>query len=227
MLCGGFLPGSIILVRGAPGTGKTSLAFQFLLEGATHGEAGVFISFEEFPLSLYRDAESLGLNLRDMESQGKLRIIFTSPDVLLNGLQDPDNIIQRTLVEQNIRRAVVDSATHFARITEDPTELRNMYNHVVNGLRRESITTLLLSEERRSEYQRADKGGLAFLSDGIIILRYVEVESAVERAIVVLKLRGSDHTREIRHYTIQQGGLQVGGIFEERGAILSGISQRY
>jgi circadian clock protein KaiC len=97
----------------------------------------------------------------------------------------------------------------------------------VNGLRRENITTLLLSEERRSEYQRADRGGLAFLCDGIILLRYVEVESAIERALVVLKLRGSDHAREIRHYTIDQGGIQVGEIFEQRGAILSGISRRY
>ncbi|MCK4315446.1 MAG: hypothetical protein KAX24_06720, partial [Anaerolineae bacterium] len=58
MLDGGLLPGSMVLVRGAPGTGKTSLALQFLIHGAAkHNEPGLLISFEEFPSSLYRDAE--------------------------------------------------------------------------------------------------------------------------------------------------------------------------
>ncbi|MBN1487272.1 MAG: ATPase [Anaerolineae bacterium] len=226
MLRGGFLPHSVIQIRGAPGTGKTSLALQFLLEGIKEGQNGIFITFEEFPQSLYRDAESLGFDLRTPEREGKLRIIFTSPQVLQTSIQDPLSSIHSHIREANVQRAVLDSATHFNRLTNNPVELRHIYTGVVNSLRREQITTLLLSEEKRSQYRRTDKGGLAFLVDGIILLRYVEVESAIKRAIVVLKMRGSDHDQAIRDYHIQNGGLVVDGIFEQRGSLLSGISHR-
>lgn len=226
MLRGGFLPGTVILVRGAPGTGKTSLAFQFLIEGARQGEMGLFVTFEEFPNSLYRDAESLGFDLQALERAGKLRLIFTSPAVFLESLRDPGSALYRSLMDTAVRRAVVDSVTHFTRLTDDHIELRKIYTLLVNCLHREQITTLLLSEERRSEYRRADRGALSFLTDGLILLRYVEVESEIQQAIVVLKLRGSDHAHEICHYTIDEGGLIIGEPFHGRQAILSGISHR-
>jgi circadian clock protein KaiC len=226
MLKGGLLPGTVILLRGAPGTGKTSLAFQFLVEGAKQGEPGLFITFEEFPEALYRDAKSLGLDLRSLEREGKLHIIFTSPEVLFKSLQDPSSSIYEMLMLADIRRAVLDSATHFTRLTDDRLELRNIYTSLVNSLRRDGITTLLLSEERRADYKRADRGALSFLVDGILLMRYVEVESQIQRAIAVLKLRGSDHDRRIRHYHIEEGGLVVGDPFRGRQAILSGISHR-
>lgn len=226
MLRGGFLPGTTILVRGAPGTGKTSLAFQFLAEGARRGETGVFVTFEEFPNALYRDARSLGYDLEALERAGKLHIVFTSPGVLVKSLQEPESVIHKLLAEPAICRAVVDSPTHFMRLTDKQAELRQIYNTVINSLRREGVTTLLLSEEQRADYERADRGGLAFMADGILLMRYVEVESSIQRALVVLKLRGSDHAREIRHYTIGPGGLQVGEIFRGRQGILSGMAQR-
>ena len=85
MLGGGFLPGSGVLVRGAPGIGKTSLALPFLIHGATkHNEPGLLITFEEFPSSFYRDAEALGWDLRGIEADGKLHLMFTSPEVFLS-----------------------------------------------------------------------------------------------------------------------------------------------
>jgi len=226
MLEGGLLPETVVLLRGAPGTGKTSLAFQFLIEGARQGEAGLFITFEEFPEALYRDAESLGLDLRSLEREGKLHIIFTSPEVLLKSLQNPSSDLYEMLLNANIRRAALDSATHFTRLTNDVFELRNIYTSLVNSLRRDRITTLLLSEERRMNYRRTDRGALSFLVDGIILMRYVEVDSQIQRAVAVLKLRGSDHDRRIRHYHIEEGGLVVGEPFRGRQAILSGISHR-
>ncbi len=226
MLYGGFLPNSIVKVRGAPGTGKTSLALQFLLEGVQQGEAGLFITFEEFPHSLYRDAESLGWDLRTPEREGMLRLVFTSPPVFLQSIQDPASSIHQYLRQSHVRRAVLDSATHFNRLTNDAVEMRRIYTNVVNSLRRESITALLLSEEKRSEYRRTDRGGLSFLVDGIILLRYVEMDGAIKRAIVILKMRGSDHDRAIRGYHIEEGGLVIEDVFEQRGAILSGIAHR-
>lgn len=227
MLDGGFLPGSMVLVRGAPGTGKTLLALQFLIHGATkHNEPGLLISFEEFPTALYRDAEALGWNLKELEASRRLHLMFTSPEVFLASLEAPDSRLNRLILDANIRRLVLDSVTHFNRLSDDAQELRRLYTSVANGLRRERVTAMLLGEEGRSEYRRADKGGLSFIVDAIIMLRYVEIESAMQRAIVVLKMRGSNHAKEIRRYEIGPGGLTVLGVFEGREGLLSGIPHR-
>ncbi len=227
MLGGGFLPGSMVLVRGAPGAGKTSLALQFLINGAAkHNEPGLLISFEEFPSSLYRDAEALGWNLKELEASGKLHLMFTSPEVFLASLETPDSRLNQLILEADIRRLVLDSVSHFHRLTDDAQELRRIYTSVANGLRRQGVTAILLGEESRAEYQRAFKGGLSFIVDTIIMLRYVEIESAMQRAIVVLKVRGSDHAKEICRYEIGPGGLTILGVFEGREGLLSGTPHR-
>ena len=223
MLAGGFLPNSMVLVRGAPGTGKTSLALQFLLRGARQGEAGLFVSFEEFPSSLYRDAESLGWNLTDLEKDGRLRLMFTSPEIFLTSLESPESDLNRLIREADISRLVLDSVSLFDRLTEESQELRRIHTQMVNGLRRERLTALLVGEDARSDYQRAFDGGLSFLVDTIILMRYVEIDSAMQRAILVLKMRGSDHAKEIRRYRIGKGGLTVLDVFEGREGLLSGI----
>ena len=77
MLSGGFVPGSATLVRGAPGTGKTVLALQYLLHGVERGEPSLLISFEEFPQSLQTDAHGLGWDLRAWQERGLLHLYFT------------------------------------------------------------------------------------------------------------------------------------------------------
>jgi circadian clock protein KaiC len=227
MISGGFLEGSTILVRGAPGTGKTLLSLQFLVHGATQcDEPGLLISFEEFPQSLHRDAESLGWDLARLEQEGKLHLLFTSPQVLLSSLQIPTSPLNRMLLENDIRRVVVDSVTHFRRISDETQELRNIYNALTNAFKREGLTAILIGEESRADYAREERGRLAFVVDVIILLRYIEIDSAIQRAILVLKMRGSDHIKEIRRYEIQRGGLKITDVFEGREGILSGIPHR-
>ena len=226
MLSGGFLPGTSVLVRGAPGCGKTSLGLQYLVHGARNHQPGLLISFEEFPPSLHRDAESLGWNLVELEQAGLLRLVFTSPQMLLDGLSSPQGALSKLILEGGIQRIVLDSITHMTRLTDDTVKLRVIYNTVINGLKREGATSLLLGEEGRGANPRHEKGRLSFVVDGILLLRYVEVESAMQRAIVVLKMRGSDHAKEIRRLEIRKGGLSITDVFEGRESILTGISHR-
>ncbi len=226
MLAGGFIHGSANLVRGAAGTGKTVLALQYLLRGVELGEPGLLISFEEFPQSLQSDAQSLGWDLHVWQDRGLLHLYFTSPQVLLRSLASPAGPLSELFVEKGIQRVVLDSATHFTRLTNDALELRHIYNRLINALKREGATSLLLAEEGRLEAQRIERGALSFVVDSIILLRYVEVESAIQRAIAIIKMRSSDHVKEIRRFEIRKGGLVVTGPFENRESILTGISHR-
>ncbi len=226
MLHGGFMPESIVLVQGAPGTGKTTLAFHFLSEGARCGEAGLFVSFEEFPQSLYRDATSVGFDLTALEASGALHMVFTSPQVLLRSLESPDSPLMQTLLAHDIRRVVVDSITHFTRLATDVQTLRPIYNTVANAFRREGVTALFLGEETRSDFTSDEKGRLSFVVDCILMMRYLEIESAIQRAILVLKMRSSDHDKAIHGYTIGSSGITVGDPMEGRTGLLNGITHR-
>jgi circadian clock protein KaiC len=223
MLSGGLFEGSTTLVKGAPGAGKTTLGIQFLYHGITdENERGLLISFEEFPVSLHRDALSFGWDLRQLEKEKKLRLIFTSPRIFLSSLRSPASPLNRTIQEWDVQRVVLDSISHFTRVTRDSKELREIYNSVINGLKREGITAILTSEGSDTRLPTEEKGRISFIVDNIILMRYVEIDSAMQRAILVLKTRGSDHAKEIRRFELREGGIVVGTRFEGREALLSG-----
>src|SRR5258708_12997404 len=151
----------------------------------------------------------------DYETNGLLKMIFPPPQVLLASLSTPDSPLMRTLLNGNIRRVVIDSLTHFTRMTADTHELRATYNTIVNALRREGVTALLLAEETRSDFKNDEKGRLSFIVDCILLLRYLEINSAIQRAIVVLKFRSSDHDKGIHPYNIGPGGITVVPPFQD------------
>jgi circadian clock protein KaiC len=227
MLDGGLITGSIALLQGAPGTGKTTVGMQFLHEGAKkQDEPGLLITFEQFPHTLYRDALAHGWNLRELEQAGSLRVVFTSPQVFLTSLQSPISPINSAIRDMGVQRAVIDSVTQFQTLTTNPVELRAYYNNLINGLRREGITSLLLSEDSGPDFVRSDRGRLAFVVDSVLLLRYVEIDSVMQRAVAVLKTRGSDHDKSIRRFEIARGGLVVHEPFENRSGLLSGTPRR-
>jgi circadian clock protein KaiC len=226
MLLGGFLEGAAVLVQGATGTGKTTLGLQFLYTGIVEeGEPGLLITFEEFPSSLLRDAQEHGWDLRALEETNKLRILFTSPSVLLSNLQSPDSPLNHTILRWGIRRVVLDSVDHFQRISHDPVTLREIYTTVLNALKREEITSLLTREVSGTRLQsQHDK--LAYVVDTILMMHYVEVNSAIERALLILKARGSAHAQGIHKYEIKPGGIFVTERFEGLQGLLTGMPSR-
>jgi circadian clock protein KaiC len=227
MVGGGLLSGTAALISGAPGVGKTTLGLQFLTAGIKAGQAGLMVTFEEFPASLIRDALQLGWDLKALEKDGLLKIIFTSPEVFLGSLKSPDSPLAPMLNTLAPERVVIDSAAHFQRLTSDPLELREIYNTLVNALKREGMTSLLLDEAVNVlEVQRGRMASLPFLVDTVMLLRYVEIDSSVQRAITVMKMRGSPHQKEIRRFEIQKGGLKIKEPFTGREGILSGVTHR-
>jgi len=101
-----------------------------------------------------------------------------------------------------------------------------VYYQVINAFRREELTAMYLGEEMRTDYTVEEKGRLPFLVDCVVILRYLEIDSAIQRAIVVLKMRSSPHDTAIHSYTIAQNGITVGKPLEGKAGLLSGIARR-
>jgi circadian clock protein KaiC len=203
------------------------MGLQYLVAGTERDEPGLLVTFEEFPATLVRDAKSLGWDLRALEAKGKLQLLFTSPEVFLKSLRSPDSPLSERIRDIAPQRAVLDSMAHFEAFTKDPVELRQIYNTLVNGLKREGMTSLLLDEATRLlGAPGRHRGALPFLVDTILLMRYVEVDSAMQRAIAILKMRGSAHAKEIRSFAISKNGIEVGEPFSGQEGILSGSPHR-
>jgi circadian clock protein KaiC len=227
MVMGGFLPQTANLVEGPPGTGKSTFGMQFIYNGIQkHNEPGLIVTFEEFPQQYYRDAEGFGWDFRKLEREGRLRVIMTSPEVSRSDLESVGGTIETLAREMGARRVLVDSVSHFEQITSDPIELRAVVYGFINALKREGLTSILTRESSMLLGSEDGDNDIAFVMDSYILLRYVEIESAIRRALLVLKLRGSDHAKDIRQYEITSQGIKVMSRFEGQEGILSGSPRR-
>lgn len=226
MLHGGLVEGYCTVLEGSAGTGKTTLGLQFLIEGMKHDEPAIAITFEEFPEQWYEHALEHGWDLREWERKNLLHISFSDPQTFLDDLEDLDGRIAALVEEMGAKRILVDSVSHFERLTDDPALLRRIETELVNALKREGLTSILLKENPHV-LGGWDKGDtrIAFVADAFVTLRYIESQSEIKRGVSVLKMRGSDHDKAIRQYRIDKGGVQVGEPFQGVLGLFAGSTQ--
>ncbi|MDG6965020.1 MAG: hypothetical protein JRN27_06465 [Nitrososphaerota archaeon] len=226
LLGGGLVKGDAALLAGSAGSGKTTLGIQFLMEGTKKGENGIYVTFEELPNQIYRDSANFGWDLKRLEKEGHLRMVCTSPGVLL----DPDAaelVLGRAIAETGARRIVFDSLSHLAAFAPEG-ELRTSIYSMIMLLKRHGLTSVMLWEVSQliGPSLSVTDMGLSFLLDAIILLKPVEAEGILRRAVVVLKVRGSDHDRSLRRYEITSSGFEVKGNFSEYSGVLSGTATK-
>jgi len=227
MLGGGFMRGDSIIVVGSAGTGKTILGLQYLVNGVTKfGENGIFVSFEELPDRIYRDASNLGWDLRKIEQEDKFRLVCTSPDLLLEA-HDGEHILDEPIKQIKARRIVIDSLTHLEMYVKE-SELRKEAYRLVMYLRTKGLSSLLTWESPQvtGETTTLTGAGMSFVSDCVITLRYVEIESSMRKALAILKMRGSDHDKRLREFEITSEGINIGAPFSRYEGIMSGAPRK-
>lgn len=217
MLGGGLPEGYSLLVAGPSGSGKTVLATAFLKEGVRLGEPGVIVAFEQTPSQSWNPA------IDDMVRAGKIGLINTrSLDLSIDEIVlHLTNIIQ----QMKAKRVVIDSLSGFElavapTFREDFRESLFRMMAVLAGL---GVTVLMTSElEDRYNDLRFSPYGSAFLTDAIIVQRYIEVKSSLQRVMAVVKVRASQHSKEIRQYEITEKGLVIGDAIMEYEGLLGG-----
>ena len=208
-LVGGGLPaGDAVLVSGPSGTGKSVLAAQFIAEGARHGEPGVIAVFEERPHEYLRRAERLGLE--GMARAGTLEVIYIRPLDL-----SPDETlqaIQQAVARIGARRVAIDSISGFelALAPDYRQDFRESLYRLVGALTGTGITVLMTMEIVQSASElRFSPYLISFLSDTIILLRHLEIAGQLRKSLTVVKMRNSDHSKELWLYDITGQGLIV------------------
>jgi circadian clock protein KaiC len=226
MLSGGFLTGDAVLLAGGAGTGKTTLALQHLVNGTQFGENGIYVTFEQLPSQVYRDGVSFGWDLRKLEDENKFRLICTSPQLLLE-TNGGESLLSEPIREVHPQRIVIDSLSHLAMYA-DRDELRREFYRLIMLLKSRGLSSILIWESSDSSGYSSSlsEGGISFLVDCVLLLKPVEIESSVRKAILVLKMRGSDHDKRLRQYEITSRGVEVSAPFANYEGLLTGSPRR-
>jgi len=218
MLGGGLPAGYSLLVVGPSGCGKTILATEFLAEGARRGEPGVIAAFEKSPSQLLGNTKLYSLIQAGQVGVIDTRSLDLSIDETLHDLIEMINRMQA-------KRVVIDSLSGFelALAPEFSEDFRGSLYRMIAELTAMGVTILMTSElEDRYTDLRFSPFGSAFLADAIIVQRYVEIAGQFKRAFSVVKVRGSEHSKDIRLFDITNEGIVIGEAMSEYAGILSG-----
>ena len=217
MLGGGLPEGYSLLLVGPSGSGKTILTTQFLAEGIRRGEPGVIAAFEKSPSQL------LNKKLAEMIAKGHVGVINTrSLDLSIDEtLSDLIMMVSK----MKAKRLVIDSLSGFevSLAPEFSEDFRGSLYRMIAQLTGMGITIMMIAElEDRYTDLRFSPYGTAFLADAIIVQRYVEMVGQIQRVCSVVKVRGSQHSKDIRSYTITDAGIVMGPALTEYVGLLTG-----
>lgn len=221
MLGGGLPQGYSLLVAGPSGSGKSILASAFLAEGARVGETGVIAAFEQ------RTNQSRGPVMAALIENDQVGVIDTRSDAL--SVDEISMLLIMEIRRLNATRVVIDSLSGF-ELSLAPTfrdDFRESLSRLVSSLTDIGITVLMTSElEDRYNELRFSPYGTAFLTDAIIVQRYIEVDSRLQRMMAVVKVRGSAHSNALHLFHIDDDGIKVGKMLAGFEGLLGGRPTR-
>jgi circadian clock protein KaiC len=226
MLQGGLMTGDAVLLAGSAGTGKTTIGLQSLVNGIEqYQDNGIYVTFEQLPDQIYRDAASFGWDLKKLEADGKLKVVCTSPDLLIG--EEVGGILDEPIRTLKPRRIVLDSLSHIAMFV-DESRLRQEAYRLIMYLKTKGLSSILLWESPQLSGQgfAVSEVGMSFLVDCIILLRFVEIESSMRKAITITKMRGSNHDKSLREYEITSKGVAIAAPFSQYEGIITGTPTR-
>jgi len=210
MLGGGICEGDSLLVAGPSGTGKSALATQFIAEGLRQGEPGIMAIFEERPEGYLLRAETFGLDLKAAIEKGTLELLYLRPLDL--SVDETMQAILEAIVRVGAKRLVIDSLVGFemALAPGFRADFRESLYRMIGALTGAGITILstVEVEDNFTSFQFSHYA-ISFLTDDIIRLRYVEIDGQLRKTIVVVKMRGGNHSKDIREYVITGKGVVV------------------
>jgi circadian clock protein KaiC len=223
MMRGGPIRSSSAVVAGPAGAGKTVLSLHFLAAPARRGERGLMVSFQENPEQLALRAGQFGLGKALDIAGRRTEVLFLSPFEL--DLDEAAARIREAVEARNVQRVVIDSVAELELAASGPERFGDFLASLVGFLRGHEVTTLLTREITPifgGELAIASRG-LPYI-DNIVLLRYIEFAAGIRRAIVVLKMRGSDHDTALHELLFADGQATVGGRFEKLSGSLGDMA---
>jgi circadian clock protein KaiC len=212
-----------VLISGPSGSGKTVLSNQFIVQGARQGEKGVVAVFEKRPND-YLQTTPRGDEFEALVKAGQLEVLYLRPLDL--SIDETLLELQTAVRRMGATRAVIDSLSGL-ELALAPTfreDFRESLYRMLGALTGLGVTVMATVELPDSYSDlRFSPTGFAFLTDAIIIQRYLEIDGQLKRALAVVKVRSSQHSKELREYGIStDGGISIGQVLTGYRGLLTG-----
>ncbi len=217
----GYYRGSSILVTGAAGTGKTSMASAFVDSACRRGERCLYFAYEESPDQIMRNMASVGYNLARWERKGLLR--FRASRSTLYGLEQHLVSIYREVNEVHPTVAVFDPITTMRPIG-DEMAIQAMLTRVVDTLKTKGVSALFTSLTHEG-IDGQSEAGISSLMDSWILLRNVESGGERNRLLFILKSRGTAHSNQVREFVLTNRGIRLMDVYVGQGEVLAGSAR--
>ena len=211
MLQGGLPENHIVVVMGSFGTGKTTFALQFMVEGIKNNEPCIFISLEEDKESITKNAAAFGWDISKAIDSKKLGLFKLEPSDAKTTVTRIKSDLPKFIKSFGAKRVALDSVSLLNMMFDDDTERRTNLFNLCQLLRSTGATTLLTAEVK-DENPRSSRDGLAeYTADGVVLLQSDEARDGgeVQLTVRILKMRRTGHSRRVKPYSITDKGIVV------------------
>lgn len=220
LLGGGIEEGSSTLISGPPGTGKSSLAVQFVKAITEQGESAAMFLFEESFNTLLNRCKGIGLDLRGPYETGLLKVHQIDPAEMSPG--EFTHAVCRA-ADQGAKVVVIDSLNGYLNAMPEARYLTTHLHEVLTYLGQRGVVTFLVGVQQGIVGAMTTGIDVSYMADNVLILRYFEARGSVQKAISVFKKRGSAHETTLRRFNITQAGIEVGPVLDSFQGILTGV----
>jgi circadian clock protein KaiC len=220
---GGLWEGSSTLISGASGTGKSLLGLQFIIEGLKKKEKCLLIVYEESLSQVYRNCQGFGWDLKKYVDSGLLKIAVSYPED-----KPLDEHLMNILkwVTPQTKRLVIDSLSRISGTATSDQEYRDFVKRLNAYVKRLNIATIYThTSAGLMGGDIVTQSHISTITDSIILLKYVEIMGEIRRMISLMKIRGSDHDKKLREFTITSKGFLIGKPFTGMEGLTTGVSR--
>jgi len=210
MLGGGLPRGHVVALLGSFGTGKTTFALQFLMQGLINGEKGIFITLEEDVESILKTADGYGWDLRSHVENKAASLIKLEPSDAKVTATRVKSELPGFIKQFGAQRIAIDSISLLSMMFPDEVERRTRLFALCDQIRKTGATTMVTAEVKDDNPRSSRDGLVEYVSDGVISLRLVErTNGEVQPAVQVVKMRRLKHSRHIKPYSLTEVGAVV------------------
>lgn len=224
LLKGGLEEGSSTLLAGPAGSGKSSLAAQFVAAAASRGEPGAMFLFDESPTMLLLRCGALGIDLRRHVESGLVEIRQVDPAELSPG--ELVHAIRQSVTVRGCKVVVIDSLNGYLNAMPEERFLAIQLHELLMYLGQCGVVTLVIAAHRGLIGNRMETPvDASYLADAVVLLRYFESKGEIRQAISVIKKRGGAHERTIREFRLEGGRICVGEVLRDFHGVLTGVPE--
>lgn len=220
LLGGGLDRGTNTLLMGPSGSGKSSLALQFVTAALGRGERALFVTFDETKSILHKRASGMGWHLEGPIASGHLILEQVDPAELSPG--ELTGMVRRRVEADDVRIVVLDSLSGYQNAIPAEQFMLLLMHEMLTYLNHRGVVTILTLAQHGLVGPMQSSVDLTYLSDSVLLLRFFEAAGKIRRAISVLKKRTGRHEDEIREYRLDNRGIKVGPPLSEFQGVLSG-----